>query len=75
MTKYQIFFGECTEDNEFSKIEKILYIDNTGNKKIESLENELANLYSRTNARDAVVDRIKSLISEYDDIKNNQQLA
>lgn len=46
----------------------------TENKKIESLENEIADLYSRTNARDAIVDRIKSLISEYDDIKkiNNQ---
>ena len=38
MTKYQIFFGERTEDNEFNKIEKILYIDNTGNKKIKDLK-------------------------------------
>ena len=38
MTKYQIFFGECYKANEFNNVEKILYIDNTGKKKIKDLK-------------------------------------
>ena len=52
-----------TKENDTAKI------------KNEALEKELVILHSQINTKDAIVHKIKTLISEYDDVNNDQQLA
>ena len=49
--------------------------DNAEKIKNEALEKELMILHSQINAKDTIVHKIQSLISEYDNIKIDQQLT